>query len=233
VKLYKLTDKNDQTYGDCQWGEGVTHTADGKGRLCTKHWIHAYTDPILAVLMNPIHGEYDTYTGHMWECEGEIGRNDRGLKVGCKKLTTIKRIDMPRITIEQTVRFAILCAKKVCKDRTWTKWANDWLNGENRNSRVACIAACSIYNGGAVAEAASHASDAAGAVAEAASHASDAAGAVAEAASHASDAAYVADLVYAAYAGDAADDTAIAASYASNIADINLVEIAYKAVKGD
>jgi len=115
----------------------VTHTADGKGRLCTKHWIHAYTDPILAVLMNPIHGKYDTYTGHMWECEGEIGRRNGDRKVGCKKLTTIKRIDMPRITIEQRIRFAILCAKKVCKDRKWNKWANGWLSRKDRTADAA------------------------------------------------------------------------------------------------
>ena len=100
MKLYKLTDEKDQTFGGCQWGENVTHKADGKGELCTEHWIHAYTDPILAVLMNPIHGNYDTDAGHMWECEGKIGIDDKGRKVGCKKLATVKRIDMPKVTTE-------------------------------------------------------------------------------------------------------------------------------------
>jgi len=189
MKLYKLTDKNDQTHGGCQWGKGVTHTADGKGRLCTKHWIHAYTDPILTVLVNPIHGEYDTETGHMWECEGEIGRNDRDQKVGCKKLTTIRRIDMPQITIEQRVRFAILCAKKVCKDRKWNKWANNWLNGKNKTADA-------VYA----------AFDAAGAAAHAATHA---ASGITGAATHA----------------------AYAAVYAAYVADINLIEIAHKAIR--
>jgi len=206
MKLYKLTDKNDQTYGDCQWGEGVTHTADGKGRLCTKHWIHAYTDPILAVLMNPIHGKYDTDTGHMWECEGEIGRNNRGLKVGCKKLTTIRRIDMPRITIEQRVRFAILCSKKVCKNRTWTKWANGWLNGKNKTADAVYT---TLYATGTAAHAATLA-------------ASGVAGADIQAA-------YAA--VYTVYTTNVADINLT--KIAQNVSDINLIKIAHKAVKGD
>jgi len=163
--------------------------ADGKGRLCTKHWIHAYTDPILAVLMNPIHGKYDTYTGHMWECEGEIGRRNGDRKVGCKKLTTIKRIDMPRITIEQRIRFAILCAKKVCKDRKWNKWANNWLNGKNKTADA-------VYA------------------------TFDATGAATHAATHAASGIAGADI-HAAYA----------AVYAAYAADINLIEIAHKAVR--
>jgi len=134
MKLYKLTDKNDQTYGGCQWGEGVTHTADGKGELCTKHWIHAYVDPVLAVFLNPMHGKYDTDTGHMWECEGEIDIDDEGRKVGCIKLTTIRRIDMPQVTTRQRTRFAILCAKKVSKNKKWIKWANGWLREKNETA---------------------------------------------------------------------------------------------------
>ncbi|KKL58315.1 hypothetical protein LCGC14_2226540, partial [marine sediment metagenome] len=56
--LYKLTDSNDQTYGKTQWGPGIEHAASGKGPLCTEGWLHAYTDPLLAVLLNPIHGNY-------------------------------------------------------------------------------------------------------------------------------------------------------------------------------
>ncbi len=59
MKCYKITDKNDRTYGGCQWGKNVTHTADGQGDLCSEHWIHFYTDRFLAVIFNPIHGDYD------------------------------------------------------------------------------------------------------------------------------------------------------------------------------
>ena len=55
TKLYKLTDQNHQTRNNTKWGAGVTHTASGQGDLCTAGWLHAYTSPLLAVLLNPIH----------------------------------------------------------------------------------------------------------------------------------------------------------------------------------
>ena len=43
MKLYKLTDGNNQTKNDTQWGENVTHAADGDStELCNEHWLHAY-----------------------------------------------------------------------------------------------------------------------------------------------------------------------------------------------
>lgn len=137
--LYKLTDKNGQTHGGCQWGEGVTHTAPGGGELCTKAWIHAYTDPLLAVLLNPIHGKFDPETMRLWECEGEVGITDHGLKVGCTSLTTIREVPAPQVSLEQRARFGILCAKEVYTESTWTGWADAWLDG-SEFSRVEATA---------------------------------------------------------------------------------------------
>ncbi|MEN6550233.1 MAG: hypothetical protein ABFE07_29665 [Armatimonadia bacterium] len=128
--LYKLTDATGQTHGGCQWGEGVTHTAPGGGALCTKAWIHAYTSPLLAVLLNPIHGRFTPEAMRLWECEGGIGATDHGLKVGCTSLTTIREIPVPQVSCEQWVSFAILCAKEVCTDDGWTEWAGSWLDGD-------------------------------------------------------------------------------------------------------
>ena len=68
LTLYKLTNENGQTYNKTQWGEGVVHTADGTGNLCSKRWIHAYADPLLAVLLNPIHANF--HNPQLWEAEG-------------------------------------------------------------------------------------------------------------------------------------------------------------------
>ena len=67
MMLYKLTDENDRTYNDTQWGEGVTHETSGEGKLCGEGWIHAYIDPLLAVFLNPIHACFTN--PHMWEAE--------------------------------------------------------------------------------------------------------------------------------------------------------------------
>ena len=56
----KITDKDGKSCGDCQWGENTTHRATGKGKeLCSKGVIHYYTDPLIAVFANPIHGQFD------------------------------------------------------------------------------------------------------------------------------------------------------------------------------
>lgn len=141
IKLYKLTDVKGQTHGGCQWGEGVTHTAPGNGVLCTEAWIHAYTDPLLAVLLNPIHGKFDLETMRLWECEGDVGINDHGFKVGCTLLTTICEIPVPQVTLEQQVRFGILCAKEVYTEPGWNAWADAWLDGSECSRAKAAEAA--------------------------------------------------------------------------------------------
>jgi len=164
MKCYKITDENDQTYGGCQWGEGVTHTADGKGGLCTEHWIHAYSHKLIAVVMNPVHGNY--HLMHLWECEAELGEDDRGLKFGTTKLTTIKRVSIPRMSNAVKVRFAIYCALEVHKDKGFKKWADNWLSGKGRSETAARAAGAAAWAAVRAAEAAAGA--AAGAAARAA-----------------------------------------------------------------
>ena len=130
MKCYKITDRNDRTYGGCQWGEGITHTANGKGELCTKHWIHAYSDRRLAIVMNPLHGNYSTGY-HLWKCEAEMGEDDNGLKFGTTRLTTIKRVPIPRISMNSKTRFAIYCALEVYKNIDFKNWADNWLSGKD------------------------------------------------------------------------------------------------------
>ncbi len=213
MKAYKLTDKNDCTYGGCQWGKNVTHTADGKGELCTSGWIHYYSDPVLALFLDPLHGHFGS-RAHLWEVEvsGEI-KTDRGLKFGTTELTTVERLRKKRITREHRIRFAVFCAKAVCHDKAWNKWADAWLDGTDRTHAASAAAAY----------------DAAYAVRAAAAY--DAAYAV-RAAAYA---------VRAAAAYDAANDVRAAAAYdaandvraAANAADIDLIAIAHEAIKGD
>jgi hypothetical protein len=139
MKLYKLTDENDRTYGGCQWGEGVEHTASGEGDLCGHGWLHAYTDPLLAALLNPIHADFQN--PHLWEADGDVGCSDCGLKVGCTRLRTTQQIPLPEVTLEDRVRFGILAVKKVYYNPRWTEWADDWISGADRSARSAKRAA--------------------------------------------------------------------------------------------
>jgi hypothetical protein len=135
MKLYKLTNENYETRNNTKWGENVTHTASGKGGLCSSGWLHAYLSPELAALLNPIHANFSNPI--LWEAEGEVELSDNDLKVGCKSLKTIKIIDLPLITIEQRVEIAIRCALEICKDEKFTIWVNNWLDGTDRSASSA------------------------------------------------------------------------------------------------
>jgi len=229
MKCYKITNENDQTYGGCQWGEGVTHTADGEGGLCTHHWIHAYSDRYLAVVLNPIHGDYGTGM-HLWECEAEIGRDDHGLKFGTTKLTTVKRVPIPRISKAAKVRFAIYCELDVYKDKSSKKWANNWLSGKDRTAE----AARAVWAAEAAAWAAARAAWAAAPAAWAAETAAWAAAPAARAAEAAAWAAEVAARAaeVAAWAAWAAEVAARAAEVA-RAADIDFLALIKKAIKDE
>jgi hypothetical protein len=199
MKLYKLTDLRNVTRNNTIWGEGITHNArDGEGPMCSTYWIHAYTDPVLAAITNPAHA--DIANPILWEAVGEVRISD-GLKVGCKSLTTVKKMLVPEVTITQKVAFGILCAKQVYHEKNWNNWADLWLSGADRTRKSAAARA--------------HAADAA--AANAAAHAAVYADAVAaHAAVYAANAAARADAVYADTAARAAARAAAhAADYAA------------------
>ena len=133
IKLYKLTDRRNRTKNRTVWGENVTHTTTGiPAELCSTGWLHAYEHFLLAVMINPIHANFAD--PRLWEAygSGQILR-DGQLKCGVTELTTVREIPLPVVTIEQRVRFAILCGKAVCPDKSWNGWADKWLSGEDRS----------------------------------------------------------------------------------------------------
>ena len=142
MKLYKLTDAKGQTYNETQWGPGVEHTASGKGALCTAGWLHAYVDPLLAVFLDPAHGNFVPYrqAAQLWEAEGDVRLDDVGLKVGCTRLMTVRTIPLPAVTDEQRIAFAIRCALKVFHGLAWVVWAEGWLSGEDCSAGSASVA---------------------------------------------------------------------------------------------
>ncbi len=225
--LYKLTDKNGKTRAgeenECQWGENITHKVKGNGtELCSDGFIHAYEDLLMAVFHDPIGGNYLSETdAQLWEAQGEVVIKDWG-KVGCKNLTTIKRIPIPTLKTEQRVKVAIKCALAIYQDKAFADWANKWLSGDDRSKNAAAHAAYAAAN--AAANAAADAADAAAYAADTAANA--AAHAAANAAANAA-----ADAAYAAYAAanaaaDAADAAAHAAADAAHaVAKINILKI--------
>ena len=230
--LYKLTSLQSQTYNQTQWGENVTHELPVRDiyQLCSKQVLHAYASPKLAVLMDPIQASLLPHA-ILWEAKGDVAIND-GTRVGCTKLTTLKRIPIPTITLEQRVTFALKCALHVYKEPSWVAWAQAWLAGTNRadaTARAAYVAAAdAAYYAAADAAAyyaASYYAAADAAAYYAAAYAARADAARADAASYYA-AAADADYYAAAYAAradaartDAAVDAARAAAHAAYAVD--------------
>jgi len=145
MKYYKLTDAAGKTRADydneCQWGENITHEAEGKGiRLCSPDFIHAYRDPYQAILLNPINGNYDENTMLMWEGEGEEIVYQEG-KSGFKRFTTEHQIPIPDLPLELRVEIAIHLALQVYEAKDFRRWAEDWLDGKDRTVITTEIAA--------------------------------------------------------------------------------------------
>ena len=138
TKLYKLTDERGKTRNNTQWGKNVTHEAPGKDAvLCTDTVIHAYEHPLLAVFFNEIHVSFAH--PRLWEASGDVVIRDGQVKCGCKRMTTIREIQVPDITPEQKVEIAVRLAKQVVTNKEWNDWADEWLSGRERTG-------CSVYS---------------------------------------------------------------------------------------
>jgi len=137
---YKLTDQDLCTYCDYQWQIGQWHETDGAGDLCGPGWLHAYSDPVLAVLLNPIHAEFKA--PRLFEaCGAGKKQGDRGLKCGYTRLQLIKELPVPEVTTVQRVAFGIYCTMEVCHDQQFVTWARSWLDGSDRSAESARAAA--------------------------------------------------------------------------------------------
>src|SRR5208283_4737896 len=138
--VYKLTKQDMTTHGGFRWELGKQATAPGEGELCGPGWLHCYSDPLLAVFLNPIHANIKNPRLFRAEAGGK-SKHDHGLKSGYTKMTLIEEIPMPDITTEQRVRFAILCTMKIYHDPEYVSWAKGWLSGKDRSVAAAQAAA--------------------------------------------------------------------------------------------
>ena len=137
--IYKLTDQDMRTHNGFQWTLNKEETASGKGGLCGPGFLHAYTDPLLAILLNPIHA--DIKSPRLFKGTGTVSKTDNGLKIGCTEMTLTEEMELPVINIVQRIAFGILCTKEVYKDKDWNTWADNWLSGKDRTEATAEAAA--------------------------------------------------------------------------------------------
>ncbi|MFQ5622422.1 MAG: hypothetical protein ACE5FS_03400 [Paracoccaceae bacterium] len=138
--VYKLTDTYKRTHGGFgRWEARAEFTAPGGGKMCSDAYLHAYADPILAVLMNPVHANF--VWPRMFECEANVEQDD-GTKLGCTRIKVLREIEAPQVTREQATKFGILAAKAVYHEPKWNRWAEDWLSGKDRSARAVRATRC-------------------------------------------------------------------------------------------
>jgi hypothetical protein len=139
---YKLLTQDMKTRkwqtNEMDWSDvGVWHEATGEhGQgLCSDEYLHDYDDLLLAVFMNPVHSNINLPVCYETERDGDTETD--GVKRGSRRLRLVRKVELPHVTDEQRVRFAILCAKEVCEDKQWLKWADKWLSSKSRSYRNA------------------------------------------------------------------------------------------------
>ena len=223
MKVYKLTNQDMQTHGGFQWALGEITNA------CSDEVFHVYPSPELAVLLNPIHSDFQNPRLFEAEGGGEVVADD-GLKLGVKRMTLLTELPLPEVTTLQRVKFAALCEKEVRHLRdpipTYDDWADKFLKTGVLDAEAAERAEWAAMAAAAVAEmaAAAVAEMAAAAVAEAAEWA-----AVAEMAAAA--VAEAAEWVAVARAVAEAAEWAAAAAAAAGEARVNFKKLALEALK--
>jgi len=137
---YKLMDAQMRTFNrTCQWALGVTKTVTGRGDMCGPGWLHSYRDPLLAVLLDPIHGNYGS-DARLFEVQcGGITKSDRGLKFGDTEQTLVKELVPPQVTIKQRVQFAKNCAEFAARAAKGPRLSPDQIHKELRRCAYAAI----------------------------------------------------------------------------------------------
>ena len=138
--VFKLTSQSNQTYDGFLWEPSIWHEVSGTGALCTDGWLHAYSDPLVAVFMNPSHAAIEN--PKLWEAEAEGQfKDDHGLKCGYSRMRVVREIELPEISMEQRVEIAINCAIIAgCDDENWIAWALHWMDGSDRSEEAAWTA---------------------------------------------------------------------------------------------
>ena len=185
--LYKLTDEQGNTRNNTHWDVGTKHEVPRDLRicthpLCTSSYIHAYENPLVAVLMNPAHAKFKAPI--LWRAVGWVSRREGESKCGCFSLRIIEKLPLPEISVAQRIRIGIYSALSICSEPDFVLWAKNWLAGTDRTVSAAATAANAYVANASAASAVANAAAASAAYTSAVASAT-AASAVASAASYA------------------------------------------------
>jgi hypothetical protein len=120
-----ITNQNNKTWRDVQWGENVSHTEENPNY----HFV-VYNSPLVASYMYPCYEGIEN--PKLWNAIGENPENIiESFRSKFSKLTTINECNIKLPTNEQRINFGILCAVNVVQYPPFLNWAFKYLKGEN------------------------------------------------------------------------------------------------------
>lgn len=130
----KLTNQNMETFGGFKWKLGkwqyIASRRRGQGYgICTSAWFHCYDDPLVAVLLNPIQGQFINPRLFRVNVRG-LRRSSCGGKFGFTCMRLVEELPVAVVTTRQRVAFGILAVSQIVDNQKWQRWASGWLAGQ-------------------------------------------------------------------------------------------------------
>lgn len=124
--LYLITDQEDKTWRDIQWGENVVHEETN-----SNYHFAAYDAPSVASYMYPA---YDGITEpKCWSATGEGESPDQGgFRKKYAKLTTLNPFPLTIPTAEQRITYALVCCLNLIVNPLFRTWAINYLRDTDR-----------------------------------------------------------------------------------------------------
>lgn len=127
---YLITDQDNKTWRDIQWGEGVTNEDEN-----INYHFAVYHGPQTASYMYPC---YDGIKEpKLWLAAGRGLSKNEGLRSYYQQLTTTKEFAITWPTQEQRITFGILCAMNLVMHPDFREWAKKYLKGEDQSKESA------------------------------------------------------------------------------------------------
>lgn len=130
--FYLITDQENKTWRDIQWGENVTHEEEN---FNYHFWV--YNSPQVAAYMYPCYE--GTKNPKLWTAAGQHCTRDDKIRTLFSRLTSVKQLPMTFPTDEQRINFGILCAMNLVLNPLFRDWALKYLRGEDQTKETAKV----------------------------------------------------------------------------------------------
>lgn len=138
--MYLITDQEDKTWRNIQWGENVIHEETN-----TNYHFAVYDTPAVASYMYPA---YDAIAEpKCWIATGEgVSPGSCGLRKKYAKLTTLKTYPLTVPSKEKRVTYALVCCLTLIVNPTFRIWALNYLRGTDQTLETLKIIENSLWD---------------------------------------------------------------------------------------